>query len=489
MIQLRDYQTDLVSDVRNAFRAGKKAPLVVSPTGSGKTVLFAYIADGTSRKGNTVLILVHRQELVDQTCKTLNAFGVGHGVIAAGRTPDRTHAVQVASVQTLARRLDVCKPTLIIIDEAHHGTAGQWRRVLDANPQARILGVTATPERLDGRGLGEVFDELIRGPEVRDLVRNGHLCPPLYFAPPMAADLSGVHKVAGDYNKGELAAAMDKAAITGDAVEHYARVCKGAPSVAFCASIAHAQHVADQFKAAGFRAATIDGTLDRDTRREVVKMLGDGRLNVLTSCEIINEGFDLPIVTGAILLRPTMSLALHLQQIGRVLRPAPGKERAIILDHVGNLARHQYAETYREWTLDGRKKAKRKAKDDEPALDVSQCPQCFCCHEPAPVCPNCGWVYPARKREIEQRDGTLEALTDDRQCECGTIHSKWDLKCPSCDRFVDPARQRKAEQASAQTLDELIAIGRSRGMNNAHGWASHVLRARQAKTNNHADAR
>jgi len=486
MIHLRDYQGELVTDVRNAFRAGKKSPLVVSPTGSGKTVLFAYIADGTSKKGNTVLILVHRSELIDQTSKTLHMFGVGHGMIAAGRTPDRTHPVQVASVQTLARRLHVFKPTLIIIDEAHHGTAGQWRKIIDANPQARILGVTATPERLDGRGLGEVFDELIRGPEVRDLVRNGHLCQPVYFAPPMTADLGNVHKVAGDFNKAELAAAMDKASITGDAVEHYARICKGAPSVAFCASIAHAQHVAEQFNAAGFKAATIDGTLDRDTRREVVRMLGDGRLNVLTSCEIINEGFDLPIVTGAILLRPTMSLAVHLQQIGRVLRPAPGKERAIILDHVGNLARHGFAEDVRDWTLDGRKKNTGKKRDDEPALDVSQCPQCFCCHDPAPTCPACGWAYPLRNRQIEQRDGELKQLTDDRQCDCGTIHSKWDIRCPSCDKFTDPQRQRKAEQYQAQTFEDLVAIGRKRGMNNPRGWATHVMRARQAKTNNHA---
>jgi superfamily II DNA or RNA helicase len=480
MIRLRDYQDNLVSEVRNAYRAGKKSPLVVSPTGSGKTVLFAYIADGTSKKGNQVLILVHRQELVDQTCKTLNAFGVGHGVIAAGRTPDKTYPVQVASVQTLARRLDVFKPTLIIIDEAHHGTAGQWRNVLRANPQARILGVTATPERLDGRGLGEVFDDLIRGPEVADLIREGHLAKPLYFAPPQVANMGAVKKTAGDYNKGELAAAMDKATITGDAVEHYARICNGAPSVAFCASVAHAQHVAEQFNSAGYKAATIDGTLDREARRDVVRALGDGRLNVLTSCEIINEGFDLPLVTGAILLRPTLSLGLHLQQIGRVLRPAPGKANAIILDHVGNLGRHGFAEDVRDWTLAGRAKGKGKKKPEEDTLDVSQCPQCFCCHAPAPECPSCGWNYPARTREIEQRDGELKQLSEDRECECGTVHSKFDLRCPNCSRFVDPAKQRKAEQGSAQTLDDLIALGRVRGYRNPAAWAAHVFRSRQA---------
>ena len=479
MIRLRDYQTDCVGNIRSAYRAGRRAPLLVSPTGSGKTVMFAYISNGTSAKGHRVLILVHRQELVDQTCKTLNAFDVHHGVIAAGRTPDRTHRVQVASVQTLVRRLHVFKPDLIIIDEAHHGTAGSWRKVIDANPQARILGVTATPERLDGRGLGEVYDEIVLGPQVRDLIVEGHLAKPTYYAPPMVADMSGVHIARGDFANNEVAAAMDKAAIIGDAVEHYARICQGVPAVAFCASIAHAQHVADQFNAAGYRAATIDGTLDRDARRDVVRALGDGRLNVLTSCEIINEGFDLPVVTGAILLRPTLSLGLHLQQIGRVLRPAPGKERAIILDHVGNLKRHGFAEDVREWSLAGRpkgKKAKAKNPDD---LDIRQCPECFCCHEKLPACPECGHVYKIVGREIEQRDGELIELQSTTECKCGAVFSAFNLRCPQCSRWTDPKREAKAEIGRCRNLEQLTALARQRGYSNPGKWAAHILATRQ----------
>lgn len=487
MIQLRDYQLDLVDGVRAAYRAGKRSPLVVSPTGSGKTVLFAFIAQGTSAKGNGVVILVHRQELVDQTCRTLHAFGVPHGVIAAGRTPDRSLPVQVASVQTYVRRLDIFRPSLIIADEAHHATAGSWRKVIEHHPQARVLGVTATPERLDGRGLKEVFDELIRGPEVKDLIRGGHLAPPVYYAPPQAADFSGIAIKRGDFDQKEMAAAMDKASITGDAVEHYAKICNGAPAVAFCASVAHAQHVAEQFKAAGFRAATIDGNMDREARREVVRMLGDGRLHVLTSCEIINEGFDLPLVTAAILLRPTMSLGLHLQQVGRVLRSAPGKAKAIILDHVGNLARHGLAEDVRDWSLDGRPRKKGKKKDEDE-VKVSQCPGCFCCHAPAPICPECGHVYEIKSREINQVDGELkmiDGLVDEhnRRCAgCGTVHSRWDHKCPACNHYADPVRQRKAEQGTAQSYDDLVALGRNRGYKNPAVWARHVFNSRQGRT-------
>jgi superfamily II DNA or RNA helicase len=459
MIQLRDYQDECIGGVRDAYRAGRRSPLLVSPTGSGKTVMFAYIAQGTSRKGNRVLILVHRQELVDQTSRTLDAFGVAHGIIAAGRTPDRTHPVQIGSVQTVVRRLDVFRPELIIIDEAHHGTAGSWRKVIEGNPRARILGVTATPERLDGKGLADVFDDLIRGPEVADLIEAGHLCRPKYYAPPAVADLTGIQKTAGDFNKGELAAAMDKASITGDAVDHYRRICPGVPAVAFCSSIAHAQHVAQQFEAAGFRAAPLDGTLDRDERRDRVRALGDGRLHVLTSCEIINEGFDLPIVTAAILLRPTMSLGLHLQQIGRVLRPSPGKANSIILDHVGNLARHGFAEEMRDWSLEGKAKGKRAKKDDEPSLSVRQCERCFCCHPPAPICPECGFTYPNRARAIEQVDGELVEL---------------DIEAMR--------REKKKEQAGAQTMEQLVALGKARGYKNPAGWARYIFNSRQSRS-------
>jgi DNA repair protein RadD len=485
MINLRDYQNDCIEGIRGSYRAGRRSPLLVSPTGSGKTVMFAFIADKTSVNLKKVLILVHRQELVDQTCKTLRAFGVEHGIIAAGRSPEKRHLVQVASVQTLVRRLDSFRPDLIVIDEAHHGTAGSWRKVLDYNPQARVLGVTATPERLDGKGLREVFDDLIRGPEVKDLIRNGHLSPPVYYAPPIAADFSQVKIARGDYDQKQLAAAMDKREIIGDAVEHYARICPGAPAVAFCTSIAHAQHVADQFNAAGFSAATIDGNMDRDKRREVVAMLGDGRLQVLTSCEIINEGFDLPIVSAAILLRPTMSLGLHLQQIGRVLRVCPGKSRAVILDHVGNLGRHGLAEDVRDWSLDGRPKKTGKKKDADD-IDVRQCKQCFCCHAPMSACPECGHVYEVKERTIEVVDGTLQMVAgiideQNRRCQCGQVHSRWDDKCPTCKRHTDPVKQRKSEQSRAQTMDELIVIGRKRGMKNPYGWAKHVFEARKAK--------
>jgi DNA repair protein RadD len=455
---LRPYQEGIVGEVRQALREGCRAPLVVSPTGSGKTVIFSHIAHGAGQKGKRVWILVHRAELVDQTSRTMREIGIHHGVIAAGWPVDPLPHVQVVSVQTVVRRTGgLIPPDVIIVDECHHAAAGTWGKILQAFPRAVRLGFTATPERLDGKGLADTFDRLIRGPEVAWLIEQGFLTQPRYYAPPNQLNLDGLHVRGGDFARDELAKEVDKPTITGDAVAHYQRICPGAPAVVFCASVAHAEHVAQSFAAAGFRAAVLDGNLDRQERRKRVRGLGDGSLQILTSCEIISEGFDIPVVTAAILLRPTKSLGMHLQQIGRVLRVAPGKDRAIILDHVGNCLRHGLAEEVREWSLEGRPKKAKKA-DDDDAPPVRQCPKCYACHVPAPICPECGHVYEVKKREIEQQDGELVELS-----------AAW------------MAKQRKQEQAGAQTFADLVALGKARGYRNAAFWAKRIWNARQGK--------
>lgn len=405
------------------------------------------------------MILVHRAELLRQTSETLTAFEVPHGLIASG-VPETDEAVQVASVQTLVRRLSRMKwaPTLIVVDEAHHATATTGHgQVLKHFADARVLGVTATPERLDGQGLGieagGFFDELVMGPTVAELVELGHLSRPVVFAPPGTVDLSGIKTVAGDFSKGELAAAMDRPVITGSAVTHYRKHCDGAPAIAFCASVKHAEHVAEAFRAAGYSAASIDGTLDADTRAQRIADLGSGALHVLTSCEIVSEGTDIPRVSAAILLRPTQSLGLYLQQVGRALRPFPGKERAVILDHVSNCHRHGLPDDDRQWSLDS--KPRRQRKQDDDADPVKQCSECFAVHKPAPICPSCGYVYPVKAREIEQVDGSLEEVK----------------------RI---AREKaKQEQSKAQTLEDLQRIAAARGYKPA--WAEHVYKARQSR--------
>lgn len=410
MIHLRNYQQQSVDEIRQAFTQGFKAPLLVSPTGSGKTICFAYISHGAAAKGNRIIILSHRQELIRQIGNALNEFSVPHGIIASGRRYEPHHTTQIASVQTLVNRLDTIQPPdLIIADECHHCTSPAYRKIFATWPAARRLGVSATPARLDGAGLGDIFDRMVNGPSVQTLIDQGFLSKPIYFAPPSGVDTSKLHIVAGDFNKAEAEALMDTPKITGDCVSHYTRICAGKPAIAFCTSIKHAQHVVEQFQARGYAAEMIDGKMDDKTRNDRTIALSAGRINVLVSVDVISEGYDVPVVSAAILLRPTASLALAMQQMGRVLRPAPGKTCAFIIDHVGNCLRHGLAEETREWSLDAVKR--RAKKSDGPITQVKQCPKCYAVFAQAPWCPQCGFELPVKSRDIDQVEGELRQIT------------------------------------------------------------------------------
>jgi len=408
---LRPYQQEGVDAIRASFARGNRRVLYVAPTGSGKTALFSYIAAGVYQNKKRVTALCHRDFLLEQISTALKTSNVPHGVLVGGsyglpRTP-----VVVASVFTLANRLTHYKaPDLIIADEAHHLVHGStWSKVSAAFPNARLLGVTATPERLDGRGLGESFDDMVVGPSTAELIEDGYLVPSEVYRPPSMADLSGVQSRAGDFAVGQLAAAMDKPKITGDAVDHYMRLARGKRAVAFCCSIAHAEDVAAAFNAAGVVARCVNGKMDRVEIRRVMAAFTAGAIKVLTAADLISEGYDLPAIECAILLRPTKSLALYLQQVGRSLRPAPGKDRAIILDHAGNSREdlHGLPDAPRQWSLLGR--AAREAA--ERAAPTRQCEQCFAVFRPTPKCPRCGFVFPIQSRRVEEVDGTLVRVT------------------------------------------------------------------------------
>lgn len=411
--QLRDYQQTAVDNVRNAYAAGDKAPLLVLPTGGGKTFVFCYIAESVAARGKRIYILVHRSELLIQTMAQLSDLGVEHGAIAPGYTMT-VDPVQVASVQTIVRRLEkLPEPDLIIVDEAHHSQAGTWSKILKHWPKSRVLGVTATPCRMDGKGLGVksggFYDQLIIGPSMRELIKRGHLSDYVYYAPPVGLSLDGVKTIAGDYDKHEISDRMDKPAITGCAVEHYKRICPGVPAIAFCTSVAHAEHVATQFRDAGFTSESVDGTMSPQARKNAISGLGDGRIQILTSCDIISEGTDIPVVSAAILLRPTKSTGLNLQQVGRVLRTHPSKTVSYILDHVGNYKIHGMPDDDRDWTLDGFKQRK---KSEATSVDAMKtCDMCFAAYRSwIKQCPQCGHVNETKRSEIEQRDGELQKI-------------------------------------------------------------------------------
>ena len=448
-MQLRPYQQKMVDEIRLQYQLGHKSVLGVLSTGGGKTCIFSYIAQSAARKGNRVCILVHRAELLDQASRALTGMGVSHGRIQANRSMDLSYAVQVASVQTLARRLHKLPRDffhLLVVDEAHHTNAGQWVAVLQHFEKAHTLGVTATPARGDGRGLGEWYQSMVLGPSAAWLTDNGFLASARVLAPP-GFDASGLRKRMGDFDAKQAEERVTT--IMGDCVSHYRKHLAGQTAIAFCCSVAHAEAVAALFLSQGIAAASIDGSMTTEQRRDLLTALGTGRIKVLTSCSLIGEGVDVPSVGGCILLRPTQSVSLHLQMIGRCLRPSPGKPAAVVLDHVGNTLRLGHHLEDRDWTLDG---AKKRDRDQAPSVKV--CPVCFSTSpSAAQVCRDCGHVFaPQEQRELKVVDGELQELT---------------------------TRQRKREQGSAQSLEDLRQLAQQRGYK--RGWAERVYQARLAK--------
>lgn len=477
-ILLRDYQDEMLAGARQALRTHRKV-LLQAPTGAGKTAVAAKMAENVQAKGRRAAFLVHRRELITQSAKTFTKAGVDFGVVAAGVTGNRHAPIQICSIQTLSRRLDLHKDfDLIVVDEAHHATASTWSAVIEHYAKAKVVGLSATPERSDGTGLDKMFDVLVPGPRVSWLIEQGYLSRYRLFAP-SAPDLTGIHSRAGDYARDELAEVMDKPSITGDAVTHYSRIGAGRRAMVFCVSIKHSLHTVERFQAAGFRAAHIDGETDPAVRDALIAEFAAGRIQVLSSVDLVSEGFDVPEIEIAILLRPTKSLSLFLQQIGRCLRPvyaegfdltsqdgrlaamaASDKPEAVVLDHAGNALQHGLPDDDRVWSLTGRQKRKRAAKDEdeEDAVQVRQCPMCYSVHRPEPTCPRCGFTYPTMGRSVKEVEGELQELQRN-----------------------EAARARKVEVARAQTLDELIAIGRSRGYKNPSWWAKQTIAARDRK--------
>jgi DNA repair protein RadD len=462
---LRPYQEDMIAGARALLRQ-HQAVLIQAPTGAGKTALAAFMAGSAVSKGLRVWFICHRDFLVDQTSKTFTKVGIDHAFIAAGWTFQPHKRVQICSIDTVKNRLDrLTPPDLVIWDEGHHTAAAGWRKVRDWADKAKHVGLSATPCRLDGKGLDDLFNAMVPGPAVSWLIENKFLSDYRAYAP-STPDLSGVHTRAGDYAAGELDAAMNKAAMIGEYPRHYLTYARGMRAVYFATSVATSERIAAMFRDAGVHAQHIDGTTPTAERKAYARRFALGEIQVLTNAALFGEGYDLAAQAGIDvsidcvgLCRPTQSLALHLQQIGRGLRLSEGKRHAVILDHAGNIMKHGLPDDDREWSLEGQKKGKKGAQDI--AVPLRQCPKCFACHRPAPKCPDCGYSYPIEvKQTIEEVEGEL--LEIDKEALRAT---------------------RKAEEAKARTLDELIALGQARGYKNPVAWAGHRATARHAARN------
>jgi superfamily II DNA or RNA helicase len=568
-IQLRDYQQELVEKCVTSLKRGFKKPLLVSPTGSGKTCISSELVRRSYNKGKSSIFIVHRQELLRQTYLTYQKNGITPAVIQGGVNPDYTNPMQIASVNTLVRRFDVVKePDIIFVDECfvgdtlvltdhgykkirnikpeelvytfneetkefeykkvlklikkplveklvrvnehtictenhlfytkcgwkkakdltecdfclkdngsffkikgvknvkkyneiyvydltvednhnyfvngvlvhncQHQPGSMWARVAERYPNSIMVGLTATPCRLDGKPLSKFFDTMIEVINTKQLIERGYLSPYLYYAPSNidASELSMSSN--GDYSKESLAQASFSARIVGDNIEQYKRLAMGKRNVVFAINRTHAESIKDRYLKEGISAELITGDLDSTSRKKMVERFTTGETKVLVSIDVISEGFDLPAIEVVSLLRPTASTSLYLQQVGRGLRICEGKTHAIILDHVNNYQRHGMPDDVREWTLDsGLTKSKR---GQQSTIAIKRCPRCFFAHSPALKCPNCGYVYEANGKDIKEIAGELVLLGSDEYRQA-----------------------QKKEVIIANTLEELIRIETDRG--------------------------
>ena len=458
MINLFPDQQDLIDRTRQAMRQSK-AVLVQSATGSGKTVMGAAMIKAAVAKGTKCMFVVPRRELLRQTAETFEAYQIPFGYISAGYSANPLAQVQLATSGTLTRRLDVSPvPKLVFFDETHFGGADLERLIMHYRSLgAWCLGLSATPLKMSGKGLGDWYDAMECGLSIAELMALGRLSQYRLFAP-SRPNLDGIKTVMGDYAKGEIASRMEQdMVLTGNAVRHYKSHADGRLNLAFCTSIKHAEIVAAEFTAQGVPAAAVSGAMDDAERSRIIKAFARRELKCLTNCSLLAFGFDLAsaaqmdvTIESMSDLAPTKSLPWQMQKWGRVLRRKD--EPALIFDHAGNVDRHDLPDDDREWSLEG--KAKRDS-DKEPTAPARQCPQCYYVHRPTPCCPACGFVYPIASRMVDEVEGELAE--------------------------VERKRAVRQEQGRANTLEDLIRQGQARGMANPAGWARHVFAAREAK--------
>lgn len=379
---LRPYQIEAIERARASTR---RSVLVVAPCGAGKTVIAAeYIRQLNAR----ALFLAAQRELIEQTSAKLDAAGVSHGIIMAG-IAGHAAPVQVASVQTLVRR-DKPPADVVFIDEADLARAESYSKILAEYPRARVVGLTGTPWRLDGKGLGELFEDVVVAATPRQLIDLGHLVE-FGGARFEALDTSGIKTTAGDFDQAELgerATGTEQGRrLVGNVVAEYIARTPGKRAACFGVNIGHSKMLAAEFTRAGVAAEHIDGSMPQTERASIFARVRSGETRVLCNFGIVTRGVDIPELEVAILARPTKSLSLFIQMVGRVMRPAPGKSHATIHDHAGLTALHGFPDDDRDYSLDyDPKRTKRVA-----AIGNRRCPECFAVTEAgAERCPNCG---------------------------------------------------------------------------------------------------
>ncbi|MCG8355767.1 MAG: DEAD/DEAH box helicase [Kiloniellales bacterium] len=460
MTALRDYQCDVVSKIAAASEGCDRRLILVAPTGAGKTVIAADIIRSGTARGERVLFLAHRRELIRQASAKLHGLSIDHGIILAGFPTRPSAPVQVASVQTVWSRamrsvvMDLPPAELVIVDECHHSRAKTYQKIIESYPHALLLGMTATPCRGDGRGLGNVFDRIVECPPVADLVRLGYLVPTRVYAP-TRPDLKGIRVERGEYVERQLAERMDQSQLVGDIVSHWHRLAERRKTVVFASSVAHSVHLRDEFRRSGVWAEHLDGSTPAEERDAILERLSAGHVELVCNCMVLTEGWDQPDVSCLILARPTKHVGLYRQMMGRVLRPAPGKTDALVLDHAGAVFEHGLIDEPVTWTLDADRRAEhpvQAARRKGSALRLVTCPECHAVRFSGKPCDACGWQPRPRPIAPDVIDGELGRF----------------------DRARGVQRLQSSPAERTRFYRQLLWIAGERGYK--RGWAAHKYR-------------
>ena len=468
-IQLYPDQLEVVRDVRAAFAEGHKTVILQSPTGSGKSRMGAYMAAGALLKGSTVLFDVPMKELRKQIGNSFSELEISHSYIASGQKYNPFSHCWISTTPTIAGRLENApRIGFALIDEGHQGGAGRDRIKAWLRAQgAKILILTATPERLDGKPIDPECNSIVMGKSIKWLIDNKRLSDYRLFSP-SHPDLSVLRRSSnGEYNSHDAADFMEsQSVIIGDAVKHYQTLAMGKRNVSYCASIKHSQMVCQAFNDAGIPSAHIDGEMDDAERLRIIKAFARREIVNICNADLLLYGFDLAASSGdknAVVesisdLKPTMSKAMQFQKLGRALRMKDYP--AIIMDHASNTfnadgsVKHGLPCAAVDWNWRGREK--KLGEGNERKIPVRQCGVCFFCHKPSPACPACGNVYPVLGRTPEQIEGELLEVTRDQ----ATV----------------VAKQERQLQGRAQTFEDLLELESRKG--NSRGWAERVWQGR-----------
>ena len=398
-LELRDYQQDIYDKIKKAFRDGYKNPLAVLPCRSGKSYIMKAITQAANAKGNHVLILAHRNSLINQHKELFDDIN--------------WNLTRIESVFTEVRHLGEKGPVdLILIDEAHISGASSYKKTCEYYNCNRI-GFTGSPIRLDGKPL-DLFDIIIEGITAKELIQRGAISDFNYYAPDLNIDLSKVKKNCGDYNNQELGEAMSNRKVYGDILKYYNLLAKDRQAIAYCVNVSHSEEVCQMFNDNNIPARHIDSHTPEKTRQKVLDDFKEGKFKILCNCNLISEGITLPTCEVGLLLRPTLSLALYIQQSMRALTPVEGK-KAIIIDYVNNVQRHGPPTMQRNWSLD---KAVEEYynENDDGTFKVRVCQECFSTFETAPICPYCGAVYETTPTEIQNfKEIELKKIEEEKE--------------------------------------------------------------------------